>query len=62
MRSAYLVTGSEPLLIAEAATAIRQAARAAGYADREVHFIERGFDWTSCCVIRPTCRCSRRGD
>jgi DNA polymerase III subunit delta len=45
MRSAYLVTGSEPLLIAEAATAIRQAARAAGYADREVHFIERGFDW-----------------
>ena len=25
--------------------AVRQAARAAGYADREVHFIERGFDW-----------------
>ena len=45
MRSAYLVTGAEPLLIAEAASAIRQAARAAGYADREVHFIERGFDW-----------------
>ena len=45
MRSAYLVTGAEPLLIAEAATAIRQAARAAGFADREVHFIERGFDW-----------------
>jgi DNA polymerase-3 subunit delta len=43
--SAYLVTGAEPLLIAEAATAIRQAARAAGYADREVHFVERGFDW-----------------
>jgi len=45
VRSAYLVTGAEPLLIAEAATAIRQAARAAGYAEREVHFIERGFDW-----------------
>ena len=45
LRSAYLVTGAEPLLIAEAAAAIRQAARAAGYADREVHFIERGFDW-----------------
>ncbi len=24
---------------------MRHAARAAGYADREVHFIERGFDW-----------------
>jgi DNA polymerase-3 subunit delta len=44
-RSAYLITGVEPLLIAEAAVAVRQAARAAGYADREVHFIERGFDW-----------------
>lgn len=43
--STYLVTGAEPLLIAEAAAAIRQAARAAGYADREVHFIERGYDW-----------------
>ena len=45
LAGAYLVTGAEPLLIAEAAAAIRQAARAAGYADREVHFIERGFDW-----------------
>jgi DNA polymerase-3 subunit delta len=45
LRSAYLVTGAEPLLIAESAAAIRQAARGAGYADREVHFIERGFDW-----------------
>ena len=45
LRSAYLVTGVEPLLIAEAAAAVRQAAREAGYADREVHFIERGFDW-----------------
>ncbi len=43
--SVYLVTGFEPLLIAEAAAAIREAARKAGYADREVHFIERGFDW-----------------
>ncbi len=45
LRSAYLITGIEPLLIAEAAAAVRHAARAAGYADREVHFIERGFDW-----------------
>lgn len=45
--SAYLVTGSEPLLIGEACDAIRAAARAQQYADREVHFLERGFDWNS---------------
>jgi DNA polymerase III subunit delta len=45
LRGAYLVTGAEPLLIAEAAGSIREAARASGYADREVHFVERGFDW-----------------
>jgi DNA polymerase-3 subunit delta len=45
LRSAYLVTGAEPLLIAESAALIRQAARAAGYTDREVHFIDRSFDW-----------------
>ncbi|NJO12919.1 MAG: hypothetical protein HC872_05000 [Gammaproteobacteria bacterium] len=33
------------MLVAEAADAIRQAARAAGYADRQVFFSERGFDW-----------------
>jgi DNA polymerase-3 subunit delta len=41
----YLVSGNEPLLIAEACDAIRAAARAEQYADREVHFLERGFDW-----------------
>jgi DNA polymerase III subunit delta len=45
LRSAYLVTGAEPLLIAEAAATIRKAARDAGHVDREVHFIERSFDW-----------------
>jgi DNA polymerase-3 subunit delta len=40
-----LITGVEPLLIDEAATALRAKARAAGYGEREVHFIERGFDW-----------------
>ncbi|MFO1408216.1 MAG: DNA polymerase III subunit delta [Steroidobacteraceae bacterium] len=45
LRNAYLVTGAEPLLIAESTAAIREAARAAGHADREVHFLERGFDW-----------------
>lgn len=47
LRSAYLVTGSEPLLIAEACDAVRAAARARDYADREVHFLERGFDWNA---------------
>jgi len=41
----YLVSGEEPLLVGEAADAIRAAARAGGYADRSVFFIERGFDW-----------------
>ena len=47
LHSVYLVTGSEPLLIAEACDAIRAAARAQQYADREVHFLERGFDWNA---------------
>jgi DNA polymerase-3 subunit delta len=41
----YLVSGDEPLLVNEAADTIRAAARAAGYADRSVFFIERHFDW-----------------
>jgi DNA polymerase-3 subunit delta len=40
-----LITGVEPLLIDEAATALRAHARSAGYGEREVHFVERGFDW-----------------
>jgi DNA polymerase-3 subunit delta len=42
---AYLITGTEPLLIVEACDAVRAAARACDCADREVHFVERGFDW-----------------
>jgi DNA polymerase III subunit delta len=45
--SAYLVTGAEPLLIAEACDAIRAAVRAGEPVDREVHFLERGFDWNA---------------
>jgi DNA polymerase III subunit delta len=41
----YLVSGDEPLLVGEAADAIRAAARASGYIDRTVFFIERGFAW-----------------
>jgi DNA polymerase-3 subunit delta len=45
MGSVYLVSGDEPLLVGEAADAIRAAARAQGYADRSVFFIDRGFSW-----------------
>jgi DNA polymerase-3 subunit delta len=41
----YLVSGDEPLLVAEAADLIRGAARAGGFADRSVFSVERHFDW-----------------
>ncbi len=42
----YLISGDEPLLVGEAADAVRAAARAAGYADRQVYFVDRSFDWS----------------
>jgi DNA polymerase-3 subunit delta len=42
---AWLVAGDEPLLVGEAADAIRRRARAEGFSGREVLFVERGFDW-----------------
>ncbi|HEX8783353.1 MAG TPA: DNA polymerase III subunit delta, partial [Steroidobacteraceae bacterium] len=42
---AYLISGDEPLLSGEAADAVRARARAAGFSEREVHFIERTADW-----------------
>jgi DNA polymerase-3 subunit delta len=42
---AYLVSGDEPLQAGEAADAIRARARAAGFTEREVYFIERASDW-----------------
>jgi DNA polymerase III subunit delta len=42
---AYLISGDEPLLTGEAADAIRDGARAAGFTEREVHFVERAADW-----------------
>jgi DNA polymerase-3 subunit delta len=41
----YLVSGDEPLLVGETADAIRAAARAAGFADRRVFFVDRSFSW-----------------
>jgi DNA polymerase-3 subunit delta len=41
----YLVAADEPLLVAEAADDIRQAARARGFEERELHVVDRGFRW-----------------
>jgi DNA polymerase-3 subunit delta len=41
----YLISGDEPLLTGEAADAVRASARARGFTEREVHFMERGSDW-----------------
>ena len=43
--SIYLVSGDEPLLVNEAADAIRARARKDGFVERDLHVIERGFDW-----------------
>ena len=57
---AYLVSGDEPLLAGEAADAVREHARAAGFTEREVHFIERVTDWddvrASAEIGRASCR------
>lgn len=41
----YLIAGDEPLLVMEAADAVRAAARDAGFGERELMVVERGFDW-----------------
>jgi DNA polymerase-3 subunit delta len=41
----YLVTGDEPLLVNEALDDIREAARARGFGNRELHVATTGFDW-----------------
>ncbi len=41
----YLIHGDEALLVLEAADAVRAAARKRGHSEREVLFVERGFDW-----------------
>jgi DNA polymerase-3 subunit delta len=43
----YVLAGDDPLQVMEAADAIRAAARARGYSEREVFHAERGFDWAS---------------
>ena len=38
----YVISGDDPLLTGEASDAVRSRARAAGYTEREVFFVERG--------------------
>jgi DNA polymerase-3 subunit delta len=40
-----LISGDEPLLVGEACDLVRAAARARGFSERQVFFVERGFDW-----------------
>lgn len=50
LRPAYLIAGAEPLLLLEAADAVRAAAREQGCSEREVHVFEgdpRQWDWQS---------------
>ena len=48
LRPLYLLHGDEPLLIQEAADAIRAAARAQGFAERTVHQVAGAhFDWSA---------------
>ena len=47
LRSLYTVHGDEPLLVQEAADAIRRAARTQGYTERTVHTVAGAhFDWS----------------
>jgi DNA polymerase-3 subunit delta len=43
----YLVSGDEPLQLNEATDALRAAARAQGFGEREVLQVETGFDWAA---------------
>jgi DNA polymerase-3 subunit delta len=42
---AYLIAGAEPFLVEQALEQIRAAARAAGFAERELHVVDRSFRW-----------------
>ena len=63
LRPAYLVAGPEPLLVLEAADAVRVAARAQGIDEREVHDMEgRDADWDALAasIHAPSLFASRR--
>ncbi len=41
----YLISGDETLLVEEACDAVIAAARAQGFSERSVHYVETGFHW-----------------
>ena len=45
LASVYLVTGDEPLLVAEALESIRKRARQESFEQRDLIIVERGFKW-----------------
>ncbi len=48
LRPLYVIHGDDPLLTQEAGDAVRQAARAAGHTDRQVHTVSGAhFDWSA---------------
>ncbi|WP_250452246.1 DNA polymerase III subunit delta [Caballeronia sp. ATUFL_M2_KS44] len=47
LKGLYVVYGDEHLLAQEACDRIRATARAAGFTDRTVFTVERGFDWSA---------------
>jgi DNA polymerase-3 subunit delta len=46
LAAAYAILGDEPLLVLEAADAVRAAARTSGFGEREVYEPGRSFDWS----------------
>jgi DNA polymerase-3 subunit delta len=48
LRNLYVLHGDEPLLVQEAADALRAAARAQGFSERSVHTVQGAhFDWSA---------------
>ena len=47
LRPAYLIAGDEPLLLQEAGLAVRETAKSQGFTERNLHVVERGFDWNA---------------
>ena len=43
---AYLIAGDEPFLVEQGLAQIREAARATGFAERELHVVDRSFRWS----------------
>jgi DNA polymerase-3 subunit delta len=46
LASVYLLSGDEPLQIGELSDAIRQAAKNAGFSERDIFSTDSGFDWS----------------